>query len=546
MTAQRTIAHNRYLPGVVILISFGLYLFRFGYGYGSSDQDEVLPYLLHTLNPDLFQNDWFVQSQADQLNVRTWFVYGLQILCFIMPPFWAISSVYLASWFGCATGLYRLSSQLTGNQVTSLVCIPIILVLTPFWTLGGNDLVHSMLVPSMTAWALGLWGITAILQAHPIRAGVLLGFATLAQALVGLQVAGVIGLYLIYTFFMDNQARSKRQRDLLLFGLTYLLAASPSLGPLVYQQFGSAPMASPADTPTLFYLMGAFRAPHHYLFYSFDPERMIGFFTLLTGGLLSIFLLKRANHTAFNSPFIIAITSFVAFFCLIGYLGSEIAPSMTIAKLQLFKTTVLLKALMVIAICAAAIHILPAPIYNALHQYVERPTLRVTLISMFSGAALLGGLWIMQPHRFERKVYPFSQKHEVVTSFSSWVSSHTSQDALFVIPPSWSSFRTHAQRAVLINFKAFPHRNEDIYKWFNRLNEVAPLPLPDRSTPQLLSRLDSSYHALPIASLVDITRRHKVDYIVRTSPLVEADDFFLPVYTTEGGYIYAVIKQAAR
>ncbi len=540
MTSQRTILHHRYLPVVVILISFGLYIFRFGYGYGSSDQDEVLPYLLKLLDQDLFQTDWFVQSQVDHFNVRTWFVYGLRALCIFMTPFWAISSVYLVSWFGCAAALYRLSYQLTDSQLASLLCVPIILVLTPFWTLGGNDLVHSMLVPSMAAWALGLWGVYAVLDHRPVAGGMLIGLATLAQALVGLQLAGLLGLYLIYTSFTEKLAWFEMRRSVLVFGFVYLIVASPSIGPLIYQQLMGVCLADQADTPSLFYIMGPYRHPHHYLFHSFDTERMLGFFSLLAGGLVSIYLLRRKKTSGFSSNTFIALTALVLLFCTVGYMGTEVWHVLPIAKLQLFKTTGLIKALMVISICAAVVQVLPSSINVPVNQFLNRSRWPAPA----SGALLLIALWLLQPDRLERKVYPFSQKQEATTHLVSWIKDHTPKDALFAIPPSWSGFRSHAQRSVLINFKAFPYRDEDIYKWFERLNEIAPLPLPDRTTSHLLSRLDSSYHALTIDKLAKIVHQRDVNYIIRTTPLAKADSkadsLFLPVYATESGYIYAV------
>lgn len=535
MTGHHSIAHNRYLPGVVILISFGLYIFRFGYGYGSSDQDEVLPYLLHLLNPDLFQTDWFVQSQVDDFNVRTWFVYGLRVLCIFMPPFWAISSVYLASWLGCAAALHGLSYRLTASPLASLACIPIILVLTPFWTLGGNDLVHSMLVPSMAGWALGLWSVNAILENRPVRAGLLLGLATLAQALIGLQLAGLLGLYLIYIWLTEKRAAEKR-RPVLIFGTVFLIVASPSIGPLIYQQLASVHPEGYEEMPSLFYIMGPYRHPHHYLFHSFDAKRMLNFFSLLAGGLISVYLLGRKQSLAFRDRSIIVLTALSALFCIIGYLGTEIWPVLPIAKLQLFKTTVLIKALMIIAVCTAGIQLLPQSVHDMIHQLLNRSHWSAPIL----GLALLILLWILQPDRFEQKVYPFSQQQEVTSDLFYWINDHTAEHALFAIPPSWSGFRSQAHRSVLINFKAFPYKDEDIYKWFNRLNEMAPLPLADRTTPRLPSRLDSSYHALSNSKLAEVAHRYNVDYVVRTTPLVKADSLFIPVYAVDGGYLYAV------
>ena len=189
-------ADSRHAPLFVPLAALLLYVLRFGYDYGASDQDEFLPYLLHRLDPTLFAQDWFVLTQASTFGIRTYFVLLLQGLSLVVPAWLAVLVLYVSAWLLTAGAVYALGHAFTRNRLAAAAAVVLALVLTPQWTLGGNDLAHSMLVPSMVGWGLGLWGLVFFLRYRPGQAALLLGTATWMQPLVGLQLAGLLGLML--------------------------------------------------------------------------------------------------------------------------------------------------------------------------------------------------------------------------------------------------------------------------------------------------------------------------------------------------------------
>ncbi len=520
------------VPVLLLLIGYVLYLFRFGYGYGASDQDEFIPYLLHLLNPDLYQNDWFVQSQTEAFSVRTWFVSLLRLLAFIMPVWMSVLTVYLASFAGIALAVYKLADLLTHNRLAAVAGVFVVCILTPFWTLGGNDLVHSMLVPGMTAWAIGLWGFVFYLRRLHVAAALMAGVATLFQALVGLQVMALLtGLM----FFQLINSRENTEA-LIKAGITYVISAAPALIPLFYQQLTYTPPLL-SSGPSVFYIMAEFRNPHHYLFNSFDKIRLVQFFLLLLFGYFGLLYIQKKEN-AFRADFFNRMLGLVAAGCVIGYIGTEVKPIMPIAKVQLFKMTIVVKVLMAIVVSYVTVSLLPTRLRDFLDGLVFEHPMKLAGIAMAGTLAL----FLLQPHRLEQKVYPWSVQQSPEYQIAAWAKANTEMGEVFAVPPSWSSFRSHAERAIVINHKAFPHRNEDMPIWYDRLIDMAPIKPPARSDNTLQENLDLRYQALGPQQLELLSYEYTFDYVVRNVRL-PAGSAFSVVFETQGWFIYKVSPQ---
>ena len=525
----------RQLPYHLLLGCFALYVFRFGYGYGTSDQDEFLPYLMHLLDRTAFINDWFVQTQLASFSIRTYFVYLLYIPATVFSPFVSTTFFYALSWFGVASGMYRLAGEITQNRLAAILSVAIALLATPFWTLGGNDLVHSMLVPSMAAWALAVWGLALFFASRPVAAGVLIGLSALFQALVGLQVFLV--LFLVTGLRGINDKRKITRLPGELFNLTgpFILCASPALIPLFYQQLFAAPASSEAPSISLFYIMASFRNPHHYLFHSFSLARSIQFALLGIVGLASLMLVRHASPSAALRS-VTRILLLIGVICLIAYAGTETFPNLTIAKLQLFKLTVVGKLLLVICLAYACVRYLPSRLTAWLDRLLFSYPLRFTVVL----ALMYPFLVLSFSARFQSKVYPFSYSLSPLSPLTTWVEQNTPDEAIFATPPSWSHFRTHTGRSLVINHKAFPYKDADIYMWYERLHDMAPIRSQARTNIHLLTQLDTAYEALPMHVLESATEKYGIDYVIRSTALADSTGFAQLEYRNQGWFVYSM------
>ena len=525
-------------PYHLLLGILGLYVFRFGYAYGFSDQDEFLPFLMHLIDPSLFTTDWFVDTQLSSFSIRTYFVYLILGPAKLLSPPVAIAFLYILCWLTTASGLYVLANHLSQNRLAAILSVAIILVFTPFWTLGGNDLVHSMLVPSMLGWSLGVWGMVFFLRHRFFIAAMLFGIATLFQALVGLQLGLVTGLVMIVMLFTRQLPSFSR---LFFFGVIYLVFSSPALIPLVYQQLfaASATITGPLfpSGPSLFYIMAEFRNPHHYLFHSFDIQRMIQFGFLASLGLPSMYLIHRSDNT-FPTFSVSSILGVIFSLCVLAYISTEVFHVLTIAKLQIFKLTVLAKILLIIVICKASVILLPSDFQARLEAFLFSYPGR--FLATFTVAYFV--LVAIQRPRFETKVFPFSATLDSKVAVYDWARANTPKAAIFATPPSWSGFRTSAQRSIVINHKAFPYDDASIHLWLrqNRLSHMTAFDPFKRTDKTLMVRLDSAYESLSNEQLEKNIEEYQINYLIRATQLDSTSHL---LFSTGNWYVYGVDKE---
>lgn len=524
---------QRRVPLFVTLGALLLYYLRFGYDYANSDQDEVIPYLLHRLDGGLFTQDWFVSSQATEFSVRTYFVWLLNAFSLILPVWLTVLVFHVVTWLLVAGAVYKLTYHFTKDQLAACAAIFLALVFTPVWTLGGNDLVHSMLVASMVGWALGLWAIYHFLRARFLIAPVLLGVACWIQPLVGLHLAMLLFLLRIARFFRDRGAVDS-MGGIVVFGMLFVLWASPALGPIAYQQLLEP--ASHADGgPSLFYILAEFRLPHHYLPGSFYFHNVIRFSALALAAAAAM-RWRPYSRQLDDRAFFIRLLALIFGFCVVSWIFTEIVPVLFVAKLQLFKMTVAAKLLFVILISGAFFYWLPQPIRRPLLEIVRRRRTGLFVVLVLWAVAV--SLSVAENGILRDRVGPFRRAATPLGEVQEWAHRRTAIDAIFAVPPSISSFRSEAQRTIVINYKAVPYEDELMVTWFERLTDFAPIDLPERGGPDILDQLDAAYEGLGRDRLADLASKYEFDYLVRRTPLPDPKPFFEQAIATDGWIVY--------
>ena len=191
-----------------------------------------------------------------------------------------------------------------------------------------------------------------------------------------------------------------------------------------------------------------------------------------------------------------------------------------VTRLQLFKLTVLIKVFCVILVS------------NALAQLILKFYRRTLTVFFDHGHYALGAtalitatLLIISPDALG--IWPASEKSPA-EQVAVWARDSTEIDAIFAVPPGWDHFRSQAQRAIVVNFKAVPFHQPYMTEWFTRLLDLAPITPPQRGGAQFIAALDSAYMSLPPPEIQQLATKYGVDYIVRqkgTGP-----DGFEPVY----------------
>lgn len=104
-----------------------------------------------------------------------------------------------------------------------------------------------------------------------------------------------------------------------------------------------------------------------------------------------------------------------------------------------------------------------------------------------------------------------------------WAKRNTPVDAVFLVPPDEQSFRLHAERAIVVNFKGVPQLNGELVEWKRRLQDVlAMTDLTNLRRPTLDDVLDAireRYAALPAEHLIQMAHRYGARFVISVRPL---------------------------
>ncbi|MCZ6817530.1 MAG: hypothetical protein O7F76_12655 [Planctomycetota bacterium] len=309
-----------------------------GYYFGTDDHLGILPMYRALFEPGTYEADWYIQAERE-MNVRLYYIMFLRAASIPLGLPGASFVWYVV--FGAILygGLYRLAAAFLRDSRLALLAA-FIAVLSPLaLLLGHSKLVNQQLIPSLPAYALSVWALVAALRDRPLQAGVLLGFAALAQGLVGL-LAGVL---VAATFLVEHRQRfSARWKSWALGGALAAVVASPNIL-LVLSARPLQEMA--AATFEDFSIYARLRIPWHVLPGTWPLAAWA------SGALMLAFVMRALvgqgliRRKAFRALVVLLLLGFAcATVCV------ELMPITAVAKLQLFRGMVLFRVLFVIAL----------------------------------------------------------------------------------------------------------------------------------------------------------------------------------------------------
>ena len=519
MAAKLSLARDpSRIPWYLPLGTVAVYLLWRGYGYGDGDQDVFLPYLLHLLDPTVFASDWFVQAQLEAFGPRTGFVWLTYLPAKVLGPFATFALLWILSWYAITAAIYVLSYVVKPDPVAATGAVIALMLVLPRVSLGSNDLMLWQFVPSVAGWALALWGIVAHLKGRPVVAACLLGLTAWVQALVGLQMALVVGLLMVW----ERQSL----RSVLLYGVAFTLVAGGAILPQVLQQWQAS-----ATDPSFYHILFEFRAPHHYLPTKFATKNALAFLGLTAMGLVGLRWLKPPERS-----FPLRVLVIIGALCLVAFVGTEVLQSEFVGKLQLFRATVFAKVVLAIIVCAAISQMLPSGLGRrlaaalALHRTLLLMAVLAVAVALATSVTRLG----FAPQQVTTSDTPESQ-------IAAWARTMAPDTSVFAVPPSWDGFRVQSQRAIVVNFKSIPFTAPTAHQWYERLMHTAPLESTSAwSSSRVVPALDSAFYALSPSAAMALCERYSADYLVRADTLRSPPAGFEPVHTAGGLVVYRV------
>ena len=384
-------------------------------------------------------------------------------------------------------------------------------VLTVFWVPGGNTLVWTTLVPESLAWIPGLLAVEAFVRGRTVCAGLWIAAAGWLQPLIGLQLGlmlGIVGLWRL----ADGDPRGALRQSLV-FGVTALAAMAPVLVPTLLTQTDTVP---PDDGLSTFYVTAYLRQAHHYLLSAQSPVTLARFAAIVAVGLGGLAVLsRRAELDRDRTRFAIRLLVVVGVLCVLYVAGTEGLRSVTVAKMQFFRLLVVAKLVLLAWTAGAVVALVPVRLGAWAERAASRPSwgwggaLAVVVLTVGLAAADVGRPGAMWGPRAHRQTDAYRAE--------AWIAANTPRDALFLVPPGTTTFRSHALRSVALNFKPTTFRDDAMHRWLARMRVLAPAPLPPlvRSGDGVYAwrqSLDPAYHDRTPAEWEALARTFGADH----------------------------------
>ena len=556
---KRINSGNGRLIILAIFSSMILFLARFGYDYGFSDQDEFLPLLIRFIDSTAFSGDWFVNAQLDGFNIRLPLILTLLPLAIFVGIPATVLIVYLVSFSLLVWAVFRIGMALNGNAPAAVISAILTVSVTTLWTLGGNDIVTGMLVPSQLAWMFGLWGLVWTLEGRSIAPGILCGLAVVYQPLVGIHLTVLCTVARLLRTWGSYRSRSfwSATKMAVLSAVwlpaTAAVTASPVLAALIFEQMHNTISAESIA------ILTQFRAPHHFIPSAFNPTMSTRFLVLFGLGGLSIWLFRGRFQPKMRFV-LVGLILICATLLALGFANAYWIHLDFITKLQLFKFSVSIKLFMVAAIVTCIFSVMPKSILERIGRIFSHP---VTIIIVTAGLAVLVGHGIRSenwtyrtiPTIFRGSAYnEFVQSDNQDARLFDWVQRNTPASAIFAIPPDYSGFQTATRRAQFVSFKAFPYHEDDIKEWYRRLlvqtrydtfePGIGGVILPKVRGVEAMKQFTSYHESLSAEALVDFARSESVDYVLRRTQVspAAAENMLTEVYRNDNWIIYGVRK----
>ena len=313
---------------VVILLS----LLAYGYELTSSNIYNQLPAITTLLNPELYQNDFYVQEMT-QFTPR-YYYYNLILLGIKSGLGLALTGfiLFFAAFSAFLTGLYALGKAVSQSRLFATVFTFLGFAATLNGRLGHADLFRIDPIPATLAMGLAIWGFYFCFRQRWILGYLFFGLACLMQFLVGALPGMLMTIPLLI-----SAGKKQNFGQILLSFLTLGLFAC-----LVYIPMRLAGNTSSGEISSedFVYLYGYIRHPHHLVFSQFGltgPGGWLNFIAFTLGGWLSIQSAKSLNgNLKLQLKSIICVACFLL--C-VNFVFVEIYPLDFIAKLQFARAT---------------------------------------------------------------------------------------------------------------------------------------------------------------------------------------------------------------
>ncbi|MBK8244937.1 MAG: hypothetical protein IPK88_16040 [Saprospiraceae bacterium] len=488
----------------IVFLIYPLVLLYWNYIGDGNDLIEILPTLKQWNQPELYPKDFFLNYiKSIPLHERTVSLLFLSSLGAKTP--WIMFLIHALFTCFLIIGVYNVVKLfISHNWIVVWVLIALFFV-CPYTSVGNNEIYYNMPVASLFAKTFGVWAIYFLLSNQFYWFAICLIASSYFHPIVGLQLSILwFGSKLIHHLKTKSKAKIIYKSFLL-----YSIVTFPFYLILLY--YTQAPHA---HDHFLFDIL-EFRIGHHFLIeycgildiliyivlvafglWYWNPKHKVLFYFYLLQGILLI--LYCIGTTVFHSEFIL--------------------------KFQWLKSTIWIEWFSLISIGAWIENY-----YSKKHYFRFLPGLTVGLYSIIIIMAF----------------FKFNANNPRITEerlLGLWAKEHTPIDALFVVPPDFTYFKTNSERSGWVDFKAIAHHPQYLFPWYDRIHRIYNIDLSDRRNHiDLQNKANNQFKKISDETLLYLNKNQMVDFIILP---IDADwhtEVLEVVYSTKNYRIFRFI-----
>ncbi|MFH2203243.1 MAG: DUF6798 domain-containing protein [Elusimicrobiota bacterium] len=469
----------------MIALLFGL---SFGLSYGVSNHSTYLLSAFRATHPGLLGGDWLA---AQTTPYHQAFHYLAVLLYKAGAAGWPFALANVLFAMIAALLLHRLAAGLTMRRTTLAVFLLLLGLnaATSTRSVAGSYLISHVFQPSTVATAGYLAGMLCFINGRYLLAGVSLGVG-------GLFHANFLALGFVW------------------FGLAHLLLGKQRLFIRLAQNLGPSALAAIPLAPLILAVLGSpdaavgreifltIRSPHHYVPLSNWPP-----FAAFAGAQIICLAVVWINGWSFPGP---------------RPKSLALRALLLAAVVPVWISTLLTTVVYLPGVAAAYVWRL-APFGEVLVQLVILSWVAELLVKpredsawprlanrlLVAGAALffLTGC-VYQLTTAQRKSILLRGFPPAQAELYAWAR-RTPVDSTFLIDPSIETFRLHARRAVVVDWKSTPILPAELLAWYDRIETVTGEPgVRD------LAQAVRGYCRMDAARLEKIAHKYAVDYVL--------------------------------
>ena len=482
-----------------------------GYYFADIDHIEQLPIILRKINDNYLVNDFFVNSTSG-FSPRYYYSISIAFLAkFISLPTLFFSLTLISNTFVAFITILVAKHFFENNTATSYISAILVMFVSTV-ALGSDEIMYAnALLPDRIAFPLIMLSFLLLIRKQIIASVIIAGIASLFHILIGLGYGGIFILTYLISSILDKNF-NHNIKPILLSGFILL----------AFSLFTFIPYFLTATNKiheTEFNSIYAhFRHPHHC-----EPDYFITLFDIVKSlflfGIASISIIWAKNK--YYLSFVIIISIIISILLVPGYFLSEKDPTRFWITLQTFRYLNILKWLSLILISGLIIRFFEKfYLFDKLFAsfYKLKPIYYILFISF---SVFIAIKVVYKPKlefatdfnsKYFNPKFTLSDYNNDETDIANFIKENTNKNALFLTPPNFGKLRFFAERAIVVDFKAFPFSDIAMKEWKTRIDSCYGQ--TDKIGFQALSELENNYKKINDKKIEKLHQIFNFQYII--------------------------------